>query len=293
MKNLRLWITLLIVWLIFFFNIERISSPINIRSYTYLFVALVVAFTLIVPRLQKIPFLILLLTPIPIFLLLKVSMEKGDWHNNLLAGYALPLTVTQVSAIILSGLLARQISLKLREFEGVIASITFGHIGKLPRPFSEGQEPMYREVKRARRYNRPIAIIALKVNEEDIQVALPQMVKEVQQAMIREYVLAGIARILNESVHDFDTIALRDNNFILVLPEISFEEANRIAHQAVENVKERMKVRLQVGASAFPDEAMTFESLVELALKHASESRTEVQPSQKQRAGRNLGDVRL
>jgi hypothetical protein len=126
-------------------------------------VAVSVAGTLILSRLQRVPFLVLLLTLIPIFLWFKAALEAGDSYSNLWAGYALPVTVTQISAIIFSGLLARQISIRLQEFEGVIASISFDYIGKLPRPFSDGQGSMYREVKR----------VALKVNE-NIQVALPR-----------------------------------------------------------------------------------------------------------------------
>jgi GGDEF domain-containing protein len=293
MKSLRLWITLLILWLIFFFNIERINSPINIRSYTYIFVAIVVALTLTLPRLQRFPFLILLVMPIPVFLVFRAVMERGHWYDNLLTGYALPLTVTQVSAILLTGLLARQIHYGLQEFEDIIASITFGYIGKLPKPFSEGQGTIYREVKRARRFHRPLAIVALKVNEADIQVVLPKMVKEVQHAMMRQYVLAGVARILNDNMHDFDTIALRDNNFILVLPEISGEEADQIAQKLADVVKEKLRVKLQVGTANFPQEAMTFESLVELALKNAQRQPVIAYETPKQVTTQNLGDIRL
>lgn len=292
MKSLRFWIIVLIIWLIFFFNIERINSPVNIRSYTYIFVAVVVALTLALPRLQRIPFLILLIVPIPVFLGLKALMEEGHWHQNLLVGYALPLTVTQVSAIILTGLLARQINYSLREFEGVISSITFGHIGRLPKAFSDGQGMMYREVKRARRYHRPVAVIALKVNETDFQAMLPQMVKEVQQAMMKEYVMAGIARILDNNMHDFDTIAVRDNHFILVLPEIPAEEAAHAAQKLADSVREQMKIKLQIGTATFPNEAMTFERLVELALENAQKP-VEVPATPKHITRQNLGDVRL
>jgi GGDEF domain-containing protein len=293
MKSLRLWITLLILWLIFFFNIERINSPINIRSYTYIFVAVVVALTLVLPKLQRLPFLILLLTPIPIFLAFRAFMERGHWYDNLLTGYALPLTVTQVSAILLTGLLARQIHYGLREFENVIANITFGYIGKLPKPFSEGQGTIYREVRRARRFHRPLAIVALKVNEVDIHAILPKIVKEVQQGMMRQYVLAGVARILNDNMRDFDTIALRDNNFILVLPEINGEEAEQIAQKLADAVKEKLKVKLQVGTANFPKEAMTFESLVELALENAQQQPVATYGTSKQVTTQNLGDIRL
>jgi hypothetical protein len=292
MKRLRLWITLLILWLIFFFNIERINSPINIRSYTYIFAAVVAAGTLALPRLQRIPFLALLAVPIPIFLWLKATIEKGFWYDNLLTGYALPLTVTQVSAIILTGLLARQILYGLREFEEVITGITFGYIGKPPKPFSEGQGAMYTEVKRARRYHRPLSVIALRVNEADIQVAMPQIIKEVQQAMMREYIMAGIARVLDDNMHDFDTIAVRDNHFILVLPELSNEEVKRTAYQLAEAVKDKMKVKLQVGSASFPDDAVTFENLVEAAMKN-SEQPVELYTPKPITTSPNLKEVRL
>lgn len=292
MKSLRFWIITLILWLIFFFNIERINSPINIRAYTYIFVTGMVVMTLILPRLQRIPFFVLLVTPIPVYLWLKATAEKGDWFANLIQGYALPLTITQVAAIILTGLLARQILRALQEFEEVINHITFGHIGKLPQPFSEGQSAMYREVKRSRRYHRPLAVIALKVKENDIQLAIPKMVQEVQQTMMRQYVMAGISRILDDNMHDFDTIALRDNNFILVLPEIAPDEANCIANKLEDAVKEKMKINLQVGTAVFPDEAMTFESLVELALQNTEKS-MEVSIQPKRLANPHLGDVRL
>jgi hypothetical protein len=79
----------------------------------------------------------------------------------------------------------------------------------------------------------------------------------------------------------------------LVLPEISVEEANRIAHQMEETVKERMKIKLQIGTANFPAEAMTFESLIEVALKHAAEQPVQVHSIPKQVANPNLRDVRL
>jgi GGDEF domain-containing protein len=118
------------------------------------------------------------------------------------------------------------------------------------------------------------------------------MVKEVQQAMMREYVMAGIARILDDNMHDFDTIAVHNNHFVLVLPEIPAEEAAQIAQKLEDAVKEQMKIRLQVGTATFPNEAMTFERLVELAIEKAQKS-SGVLSAPKQINRQNLGDVRL
>jgi GGDEF domain-containing protein len=266
MKRLRIWTTILIIWLIFLFNIERINSPINIRDYTYIFVAITAVVTLMLPRLRWLPYWVLILVSIASFLLF-----KSFWGKDLLWGSALPLTITQISAIVLTGLISRQINSGLREFEDVISRITFGQIGNLPRPFSEMQESIYRELKRARRYQRPLSVIALKVDEQSIRMALPKMIKVVQQAMMKEYVFANVSRVLDENIDDFGTITLRDNSFIIVLPEKSANEASLKAQTLEKVIREKMDIELQAGMASFPNDAITFEALIEQALRNVDQ----------------------
>jgi GGDEF domain-containing protein len=272
MKELRLWIIILIIWLTFIFNLERLDSPVNIRSHTYIFIALAAAITLVAPRIQRIPFWVLLMIPVPLFLISKAFLQEGPWNENLLEDYALPVTLTQISAIILTGLLARQINHGLQEFEDVIAKITFGRVGQPPRPFAEGQGAMYNEVKRARRYQRPLAVIALKIDDQIINMAAPKIVKEIQQSMLREFVLAGIARIIDENTYDFDTIALHDNYFVVVMPEAQAEQIPMIAQRLEKAIKENLDVKLAVGMASFPNDAITFEKLVEVAMSKTESS---------------------
>ena len=181
------------------------------------------------------------------------------------------LTVIQIIAIILTGLLARQISYELTEFEDVIANITFGYIGKRPASFAEEQSEMYREVRRAARYGRPLAMIALKIDADTLQVPLPQIVENVQKAMMKEFTMAGIARILDDNMLGFDTIALRDNYFIVTMPETRIQDIQQTAQRLKNVIKSKMNIAVYIGTASFPDEAMTFESLVELAVVKANQ----------------------
>jgi GGDEF domain-containing protein len=287
MKRLRLWIAILAVWLIFFFNIERILffeagiSANIIRSDTYIFVAGVALITLLLPRLRNFYFSLLLIISTSLFLL--VWYYDPNWGRSVSRKFThlnamVLLTIIQINAIILTGLLVRQITYSLSEFEEVIANITFSYIGKQPNPFSEEQKEMYRELRRARRYERPLSVIAIKISEDDIQFVLPQMVKEVQQAMMKEFTLARVAGILDENLQSFDTIALGNNHFIVVLPETTTEAAPQIAHRLEKAITEKMGTQLQVGTASFPDEAVTFESLIELATENADRQQ-EVQTS--------------
>lgn len=262
MTRLRFWAIILITWLILLFNIERINSPINIQAYTYIFVALTAVFTLILPKLQWLPYWTLILFSIAAFLLVKVF-----WHQHMIWGAALPLTVTQVSIIVLTGSISRQINSGLRELEDVISGITFNRIGSLPKSFSEMQGSIYKELRRARRYQRPLSVVTLRVDQDALHRALPEMIKTAQQAMMREYVFANVSRLLDENMDDFDTITLRDNDFVLILPEKTSDEAWLVAQQLQEVIHEEMHITLQTGMANFPDEAITFETLIEKAIE--------------------------
>jgi len=261
MKRLRVWTTVLIIWLIFLFNIERLNSPINIRDYTYVCVALTAVVTLMLPRLKWFSYWMLLAVSIVAFL-----VYKGFWGRDLILGAALPLTVTQISAIVLTAIIARQINVGLREFEEVINNITFGQIGTRPKPFSEMQGAIYSELKRSRRYHRPLSIVSLRISEESIRVVLPKMIKAVQQAMMKEYIFANVSRILDDSIDDFGTITLRDNHFLVVLPEKTSDEASQVAQHLEEAIGNKMALSLATGMANFPDDAITFDALIDQAI---------------------------
>jgi hypothetical protein len=182
-------------------------------------------------------------------------------------GTAIPLTVTETCIIALTTILARWVSNGLIEFERAIARITIGQVEKLPQPFSVGQGEMYREVRRARHYQRPLMMIAVGVEEESIQVALDRMVQEVQQAMMKQYVLSGVARTLCTELEDYNIIAQRNDHFLILLPEVTPGQLNDLVRRLRKAVSDQLGVPLQIGTASFPDDAVTFESLVEKAVE--------------------------
>ena len=278
MKNLRLWITVLILWLIFFFNIERFfGADFNfILTDTYIFVALVVLVTLMLPKIRTGTFSLLLTTAVALFLIFWVSHPV--WRKPLAFNVSQMIAITlltliQTSTIILSGLITRQISRAMGEFEDTIAKITYSHIGLPPKPFADEQGIMYRELKRARRYQRPLSVLALQVDQQGLAMTVPPLVQKVQQGMINELTLANIARVLDRELHDFNVIALRDDHFIIVLPELPIEETSSLSQRLGKAVQDEIGVKLRIGAANFPTHAETFESLIEQAIEASSQGK--------------------
>jgi len=260
MKRMRFLVAMLIIWLFLFYNIERLSKPVNLTGVAYTFVPIVAALTISVPRLRRVPLWVLLGVPIPIFLVLKTWVGSPVW------GMAMPLTMTELCVIAVTIILARWVSNGVGEFESAIAHITIGEVDTLVEPFSTGQAEMYREIRRARHHQRPLALMAVGVKEQSIQVALDRMVQEVQRAMMKRYVLSDVARTLCNGLEDYNVIAQTNDHFLILLPEVTSEQLGDLVSRLRQAVSEQVGVTMQIGTASFPHDAVTFESLVEKAI---------------------------
>ena len=261
MKRMRFLVAMLIIWLFLFYNIERLSKPVNLTGVAYTFVPIVAALTISVPRLRRVPLWVLLGVPIPIFLVLKAWAGYPVW------GMAMPFTVTEICVIATTIILARWVSNGVGEFESAIAHITIGEVDRLVEPFSTGQAEMYREIRRARHHQRPLALMAVGVEERSIQVVLDRMVQEVQRVMMKRYVLSDVARTLCHRLEDYNVVAQTNDHFLILLPEVASEQLADLVGRLRQVVSEQVGVALQIGTASFPDDAVTFESLVEKAVE--------------------------
>jgi len=261
MKRLRILIAILIAWLFFFYNIERLSKPIDITDIAYTFVPMMVIITVLAPSLRRIPLWTNVIAPVPLFLVIKVFTKHGVW------GPSLSLTVTEGCVIVLTTLLARWMSDAINEFESAIAHITLGQPDKSPEPFSVEQGEIYRQVRRARDHQRPLALMAIKVEEKSIKVAMDRMVQQAQQAMMKQYVISSVSKTLCDELEDYNIIAKQNNHFLILLPEVTPEKMPGLTKRLCKAISEQVGVTLQVGTASLPENALTFDGLVEKAIE--------------------------
>jgi len=259
MKRLRLFIAIVVLWLILLYNIERLSQPINLSSLAYIFIAIAATLTICIPQLHRTTPWLTLGGQIVLFLSLKA------WLGYRLWGTATPLTVTELSFITLTSLFARQVNHALGEFEDVVTNITIETVGQSCEPFAASQGEMYREVRRARTYQRPLSVMAVGLEEGTLQDRLPRLMVEAQHAMGKHIALSKVARILNEELEDYFIIAKQNNHFIVLLPETARENLAALERQLRESALTKLGIRLQVGTSSLSEDVITFERLVEEA----------------------------
>jgi len=256
MRKLRTWLALMLIWLFCLYNVERMHEPINLASFVYVLATLVALVVVAMPSLRRVHVAWLLLAPMPFFFAMKVYFGYEIFGPNI------PLTVTEIVAVVISTLLARKIAHGLDEFLEAVQSSMIRHLEDSSRPFAVGQYDIYREIRRARAHHRPLSLMAISPNGGSVHVARNELIDRIQRESVGRYVRSQVANLLAVETRESDVITEREGYFVTVLPETTSEEAQRFAHRLKENSEKQLGLGLRVGVASFPDQEVTFEQLL-------------------------------
>jgi GGDEF domain-containing protein len=257
-------VLVLAAWLSFFYNLERVSKFVSteridlLTPYSYMFVASIVLITLAFPSLQYLPLPLLAAMGVGSFLVLKGALGYK------LFGSSLPITISEACGLLVTGMLTRWVILAIREFESSVVNFTIKHVGRQTRAFDIEQGEMYQEVRRARAFNRPLTLLAIAPEKNSFQAAVEKMVAEVQQATMKQYVLAALAKKLENQFGPYGVIAQDSDKFLVLLPEQSKEDIPRLVSQIRGQIQESLQLDLRIGSASLPDVEL-FDQLVAVA----------------------------
>ncbi len=263
---------MLICWLILVYRIGRVIDPLDITAVAAAMVLIVAVLTLIAPGLARAPVGVVLAIPVLLFLVFKAVAGAGVLGTDTL------LTVTEACSLAITILLARWVGSAMNEFEGAIAHITIGRNGQSPEPPVPGSGSIYREIRRARNYERPLALMAVAIEEKSVQVALDRMVQEAQLILMRQYALSGVSKVLCEELEDCNVVVQSNGHFLIGLPEVTPEQLPALTERLRQLISEQVGVSLKIGTASLPRDGLTFEGLQDKAIKEM-ESDSEQQPS--------------
>lgn len=269
MLRLRSGIGVLALWFFIFFNIERFDA-VNIASFVYLLVPISTGLLLLVPQWFANNRLLLLMVPV----LITYFALKVYFSYPIYGGTALATTITEVVSIILSLLLVRQIMYIVLDFEDTIAKLTFRQIGVPPRLLhSVDTEELYREVKRSRRFQHPLSMLIVEPDFDPKSIQLNAILEDLKASIASRFIQARLAKLLSEELRDSDLIAQHGDGFAVLLPETAPEDAERIISVIRSEAQTRLGMDLNIGASSFPEGALTLGGLLDAATDNMATQR--------------------
>ena len=259
MRQLRIWFALFFVWLFVLYNVERLYEPINLASFVYVLAAITAIPFITFAALSRVPAYFLLVATIPLVVGLKA------WFGYSIGGTHLPMTVTEIVAVSVTAALALQIGRSLQELRDSALNTLLLHLRDRSQSFDIGQADLYREVRRARKHRRPLALLAISVMEKSVNVELDRFTAELHKECVHNYVSARVGEMLSQEMKDCNVVSHHGEHFVTVVPEADRETAVIVADKLKKIARDKLGVELRVGLSLFPEEEVTFVQLLERA----------------------------
>ena len=280
MKRLPVSIILLIIFLAFFFNLERIDvgdqELININTFVYILFTLAVVFIVMLPVFRRMKIAPLLFIWDLLYFVLKLTVFK---ENPFWGGYYSYITLVEFTMFSLGVVIAHWVGANMDDFEKAVENITFAEI-KRASNLRDAVESINNEIYRSRRYNHPLTMIMVEPLKGSKEMILNQSVREVQESMISRYVSISLARALREYIRRTDLLVEQPDKgrFIVITPETNKIESDRVISK-IYKAASSIGAEVAVGLCAFPDDALTLEDMLcraELDLAEKEISKKEI-----------------
>ncbi len=284
MAKFRILLIVMAGWLILLFNIERPDilrggQSIDLNSFVYVLAGGIIVTMLMFPDLGKERFS-LVATPFAVaYVMMKILFNRTASVDNMF----IYIMVTEIVTLGITLWVGRNVSVAVASFEDAVENAVLETSKSRALNTTEGTDQINHELFRARRFNRPVAILYLKNSH------LPGLSRtfseqfDIEYAFRRRYLLHRIAQLVEALTYRSDIITWHNDNLVICMPETDRENALMFAKQLHSMLQIRLSLDVKMGMAVFPHDALIIGDLIDTALQHPVhfDSNTVEQPTHK------------
>jgi len=234
---------------------------INFASYFYLAVMIAVPLTLFFPSISRVSAYVPLLVWAGVYIVLVQIINRNYTANK----GELPVIVLEFMLLEVGVWFAHQLAQQISQAESIMDALALSAFPNQARDLDSENQRIKIELTRSRRYHRPLSIVMIEVESED-EKSTREMLKSIQHDLLSRFTSARVGQIIDDRIRQTDLV-LRDyrGRFIVLCPETDFPSTSLLAKRISLAIKERTSLRVLWGVAAFPEEALTFEDLMQKA----------------------------
>jgi GGDEF domain-containing protein len=241
---------------------------INFANYFYLAVLVAMPLTLFFPKISRISVYVpLLFWAVVYIVLLQLINRNYSANKGELAVIALEFMMLEVGVWF-----AHQLASQISHAESIMDALALSAFPNRARDIDSESQRIKIELTRSRRYHRPLSVVMIESESDDEKITR-EAFKNIQHDLMSRFTSARVGQIIDDRVRQTDLV-LRDykGRFIVLCPETEFSNGSLLAKRIAQAIKERTSLRVLWGVAAFPEEALTFEDLLQKARERLIDS---------------------
>lgn len=277
MSNLKksfFWIAFYLLVVLVLAQLDRSDTPvINFASYFYLVAIFLVPVMIFVPSLHKVS------VAAPMFFWGAIYFALLQIVNReLTAATGIEVIVLEIVIIEVGVWLSYQLATGIAQSESLMDVLAQGTFPHRAMDLDKASEQIRTEFGRSRRYHRPLSLLVVYAYPKD-EETVREMLKSVQHDVLARLSNARVGQAIGDTIRQTDLL-VRDHvgRFIVLCPETEVESAGFLARRARKAVEDRTGLQVACGVASFPDEALTFEDLLNLARDRSRQMPVEDKP---------------
>lgn len=241
---------------------------INFANYFYLAVLVAMPLTLFFPRISRISVYVPLLFWAIVYIVLLQLINRNYSANR----GELPVIALEFMMLEVGVWFAHQLALQISHAESIMDALALSAFPNRARDIESEHQRIKIELTRSRRYHRPLSLVMIQSESEDEKL-IREAFKNIQHDLMSRFTSARVGQIIDDRIRQTDLV-LRDykGRFIILCPETDLPSASLLAKRISQAIKERTSLRVLWGVAAFPEEALTFEDLLQKAHERLNDS---------------------
>ncbi len=234
---------------------------INFANYFYITVIVALPLTLFFPSISRVSVYVPLSVWAAVYLFLVQVINRNYSANK-----------GQLSVLVLEFILlevgvwsAHQLASQISHAESIMDALALSAFPNRARDIDAESQRIKIELTRSRRYHRPLSVLVIQMESED-EKTIRETLKSVQHDLLNRFSSARVGQIIDDRIRQTDLV-LRDykGRFVVLCPETDLPSASLLGKRVSEAIKERTSLRVLWGVAAFPEEALTFDDLLQKA----------------------------
>lgn len=241
---------------------------INFANYFYLAVLVAVPLTLFFPRISRISVYVPLLVWAVVYIVLLQLINRNYSANE----GELPVIALEFMMLEVGVWFAHQLASQISHAESLMDALALSAFPNRSRDIDSESQRIKIELTRSRRYHRPLSVVMIE-SESDDEKLTREAFRNIQHDLMSRFTSARVGQIIDDRIRQTDLV-LRDykGRFIVLCPETDLSNASLLAKRISQAIKERTSLRVLWGVAAFPEEALTFEDLLQKARERLIDS---------------------
>lgn len=261
MSNLKrslFWVAFYLAIIFFLGQLDRADRPvINLASYFYILVFIVVPCIVLIPSFYRTPQFISMIFWASIYFALSRVLDR-----SLSAPVSFETVFVEVVLLELGVWLSYQFAVDLAHSESLVDTMAQSAFPNQATEIETASEIISNEVTRSRRYHRPLSLLIFQASPENKE-QYRELFRNFQRELLNRFSSARMGQLIGERIRQPDLL-LRDRvgRFVVLCPETDKDSALLLGDRINAALSEGTGLRISWGCASFPDEALTFDDLL-------------------------------